>query len=101
LPAQAYTVSPKARPNPLHLTTIDAWNLSLQRALTPTLSLTIAYVGNKGTHTLGDGDSNNTNPNESALVLPGSLSVTGQTLNADPNGPGGVLTAGYSGGVSN
>ncbi|HWE83350.1 MAG TPA: TonB-dependent receptor [Terracidiphilus sp.] len=101
LPAEAYQVSPKARPNPLHFPTIDAWNLALQRALTPTMALTIAYVGNKGTHTLGDGDNNNTNPNESALFLPGSDSVTGQTLHWDPSGPGGTLPSGYSGGVSN
>ncbi len=101
LPAQNYQVSTKARPNPLHFPTIDAWNLSVQRALTPTLSITAAYVGNKGTHTLGDGDGNNTNPNEGALVLPGQYSVTGQTLNWDPNGPSGTLGAGYSGGVSN
>ena len=101
LPAQNYQVSTKARPNPLHFPTIDAWNVSVQRAITPTLALTLAYVGNKGTHTLGDGDGNNTNPNEGALVLPGSYSVTGQTLNWDPNGPNGTLTAGYGGGVSN
>jgi outer membrane receptor protein involved in Fe transport len=101
LPAQAYQVSPKARPVPLNFPTIDAWNLSVQRAITPTLSITAAYVGNKGTHTLGDTDQNNTNPNEGALSLPGSFSVTGQTLNWDPSGPSGVLPAGYSGGVSN
>ena len=101
LPAQGYAVSPKARPNPLHFPTIDAWNLSVQRALTPTLSLTVAYVANKGTHTLGDTDQNNTNPNEAALFLPGQYSVTGQALNWDPSGPGKVLPAGYSGGVSN
>lgn len=101
LPAEAYQVSPKARPNPLHFPTIDAWNLAVERALTPTLSLTIAYVGNKGTHTLGDGDSNNTNPNESGLVLPGQYSETGQTLKWDPNGLSKNLPAGYTGGVSN
>ncbi|HTX76234.1 MAG TPA: TonB-dependent receptor [Terracidiphilus sp.] len=104
LPAQGYSVSPSARPNPIHLTTIDAWNLAVQHALTPTMALTIAYVGNKGTHTLGDGDSNGTNPNEAANVLPGQYSVTGQTLNYDPNGQGGGTTmfpSGYSGGVSN
>ena len=101
LPAQGYAVSPKARPNPLRFPTIDAWNLSLQHALTPTLALTIAYVATKGTHDLGDGDNNNTNPNEPALFLPGSYSVTGQALNWDPAGPGGPLPAGYSGGVSN
>jgi hypothetical protein len=108
LPAQGYAVSPKARPNPLNFPTIDAWNLSVQRAITPTLSITAAYVGNKGTHTLGDTDQNNTNPNEGALSLPGNFSSTGQTLNWDPNGAGqtvnGVTTplpAGYSGGVAN
>ena len=101
LPAQGYAVSPKARPNPLNFPTIDAWNLSVQRAITPTLSITAAYVGNKGTHTLADGDGNNTDPNESALSLPGSYSPTGQTLNWDPNGLDGVLPAGYSGGVKN
>src|SRR6185437_5605818 len=104
LPAEAYQVSPKARPNPLNFPTIDAWNLAVQRALTPPMSLTVAYVGNKGTHTLGDGDSNNTNPNEAALFLPGQYSVTGQTLNwapADEGGLGGTLPAGYSSPVSN
>ena len=104
LPAEAYQVSPKARPNPLHFPTIDAWNAAFQRAVTPTLALTIAYVGNKGTHTLGDGDSNNTNPNEAALFLPGAYSVTGQTLHwetADQGGLGGTLPSGYNGGVSN
>jgi len=85
LPAQGYAVSPKARPNPLHFPTIDAWNFSVQRALSSTMSLTVAYVGNKGTHTLGDGDANNTDPNESALSLPGQYSVNGQTLHWDPN----------------
>ena len=85
LPNPGTTVSSSSRPNPLHLTTIDAWNLSVQRALTPTLSLTAAYVGNKGTHTLGDGDSNGTNPNESAVFLPGANSYSGQSLHYDPS----------------
>jgi hypothetical protein len=109
LPAEGYAVSPSSRANPLHFTTIDAWNLSVQRSLTPTLALTVAYVGNKGTHTLGDGDSNGINPNESANFLPGAFSVTGQTLNYDPNGLSGndahgnpiLFPTSYSGGVSN
>jgi hypothetical protein len=87
LPAAAYGVKPKARPDPLHFPTIDAWNLSLQRAITPTLTFTAAYVGNKGTHTLGDTDQNNTDPNESALFLPGDFSRNGQTLHWDPAAP--------------
>jgi hypothetical protein len=35
----------------MQLPTIDAWNLTIQHAVTPTLSAEIAYVGNKGTHT--------------------------------------------------
>ena len=92
LPAQGYPVSPKARPNPLHFPTIDAWNLAFQRAITRPLTLTMAYVGNKGTHTLGDGDSNNTDPNESALFLPGQFSRNGQTLHWDPSGAGNRTT---------
>ena len=103
LPAQGYNTSPKSRPNPLLFPTIDAWNAAFQHAITANLTMTIAYVGNKGTHTLGDGDNNNTNPNEGALFLPGQYSVTGQTLNADPDGLDNSkpLPAGYSGGVSN
>ena len=109
LPAEGYAVSPSARANPLHFTTIDAWNLSVQRSITPTLALTVAYVGNKGTHTLGDGDSNGTNPNEATNFLPGAFSVTGQSLNYDPHGLSGKDASGnptlfptsYSGGVSN
>ena len=105
LPAQGYAVHPKARPNPLHFPTIDAWNLAFQRSLTPNLTMTIAYVANKGTHTLGDTDQNNTDPNESALFLPGQYSRNGQTLHWDPNAPkytdpatGGIAP---DGGVSN
>ncbi|HTV05827.1 MAG TPA: TonB-dependent receptor [Acidobacteriaceae bacterium] len=86
LPNPGYAVSTKARPDPMRLPTLDAWNLSVERALTPTMSLTVAYVGNKGTHTLSDGDGNNTNPNEAAIFLPAKYSVTGSALHYDPNG---------------
>jgi hypothetical protein len=97
LPNPGFNVDTKARPNPLRLPTIDAWNLSLQQAVTPTLSVTLAYVGNKGTHTLSSGISNNTNPNEAGIVLPAQYSIEGRTLHfttptaegsavADPNG---------------
>jgi hypothetical protein len=98
LPNPGSQVDSSSRPNPLHLTTIDAWNLSVQRALTPTLSLTVAYVGNKGTHTLGDGDSNGTNPNEAAVNFPGANSITGQALHFDPSVPAGTIAA--NGGTS-
>ena len=93
LPNPGSEVSTKARPNPLNFPTIDAWNLSVQRALTSTMTLTVAYVGNKGTHTLGDGDSNNTNPNEAAINLPAMYSVNGQALHYDPSVPGGTIAS--------
>jgi hypothetical protein len=86
LPNPGSEVSTKARPNPLRLPTLDAWNLSVQQSITPTLSLTMAYVGNKGTHTLSAGDGNNTNPNEPAIFLPAQFSVTGQPTHYDPAG---------------
>ncbi len=49
------------------------------------MSLTIACVGNKGTHTLGDGDSNGTNHNESFVNVPGANTVTGQRIHFDPS----------------
>jgi hypothetical protein len=98
LPNPGSQVTSSSRPNPLHLTTIDAWNLSVQHSLTPTLSVTAAYVGNKGTHTLGDGDSNGTNPNEAAVNFPGTDSITGQTLHFDPSVPSGQIAA--NGGTS-
>ena len=85
LPNPGAAVTSKVRQNPLTFPTIDAWNLAVQRAITPTMTLTVAYVGNKGTHTLGDGDNRNTNPNEAAINLPGAFSYTGQALHYDPS----------------
>ena len=85
LPNPGALINSKSRPTTLRLPTLDAWNLTIQQSVTPTLSFTIAYVGNKGTHTLSSGDGNNTNPNETAIVLPAVYSVTGQTLHFDPS----------------
>jgi hypothetical protein len=54
--------------------------------------VTIAYVGNKGTHTFGDISGNTTNPNEAAIALSPSQTFNGQALHWDPNLPdlGGV-----------
>jgi hypothetical protein len=87
LPNPGNSVSTNARPNPMNFPTLDAWNASVQHALTSNLTVTAAYVGNKGTHTLSAGDGNTTNPNESAINLPGSFSPTGQALHYDPNAP--------------
>ncbi|HYK36902.1 carboxypeptidase regulatory-like domain-containing protein [Alloacidobacterium sp.] len=90
LPSPGYAVNVKARPDGLRLPTLDAWNLSIQRAITPTLSATLAYVGNKGTHTLSAGDGNTTNPNEAGIFLPANYSINGQTLHYDPSVASGI-----------
>ena len=84
VPNPGYGVTVKARPNGMRLPTLDAWNASLQQSLTPTLSFTIAYVGNKGTHTLSDGDGNSTNPNEAGINLPAQYSIEGRGLHYVP-----------------
>jgi hypothetical protein len=102
LPNPGYAVNSRARPFPLRFPTIDAWNAAFQRAITPNLTMTVAYVGNKGTHTMGDSSGNQTNWNEAAINLPGANSPTGQALHYDPTVPqnkisanGGVATQNY------
>jgi hypothetical protein len=87
-------VSVKARPFTERLPTLDAWNAAIQHSLTPTMSVEAAYVGNKGTHTLSDGDGNNTNPNEAAISLPGSFTQNGVALHYDPTVKTGVSANG-------
>lgn len=77
------SVNVKARPFVERLPTLDAWNAAFQRSLTPTLSIEVSYVGNKGTHTLSDGDGNNTNPNEPASVLPAAYTQNNTALHYD------------------
>ena len=89
------SVSVKARPFTERLPTLDAWNAAVQRSLTPTISVEVSYVGNKGTHTLSDGDGNNTNPNEAAISLPASYTQNNVALHYDP--AGGTCTAGTAG----
>ncbi|HEY3705813.1 MAG TPA: carboxypeptidase regulatory-like domain-containing protein [Terracidiphilus sp.] len=93
LPNPGALVNSRARPNPLRFPEIDAWNLAYQRSITPTMSVTLAYVGNKGTYTLGDSSGNTINPNEAAIVLPGSLGPGGQTLHWDPSWTGSTPSA--------
>jgi outer membrane receptor protein involved in Fe transport len=98
LPSPGYAVTSKARPNALRLPTIDAWNAAVQQSLSPTVSLTMAYVGNKGTHTLFDNSGQLDNPNEAAIVLPAQYSATGQQLHYDPTVKSGIAA---NGGTSN
>ena len=55
-------VDPRIRPTTQRLPTLDAWNATLQRQLTPTMNIEVAYIGNKGTHVFaGNGPAYNTN----------------------------------------
>ncbi|MBV9480107.1 MAG: TonB-dependent receptor, partial [Acidobacteria bacterium] len=63
LEGPANNVSPKVRPTKQVLPTLDAWNVTVQRQVTNSLSLEVAYIGNKGTHVFaGDSPSYNANP---------------------------------------
>ena len=95
LPNPGNLVTSRTRPTTLRLPTIDAWNLSLQQSFTPTTSLTIAYVGNKGTHTFGDVSGNTVNPNEPGINLPAANSIIpGQALHYDPSVTTGIAANG-------
>jgi len=81
----ANAVDPRIRPTRQRLPTLDAWNATLQRQITSTLNLEVAYIGNKGTHVFaGNGPAYNTNE---AAIGPGSAIVvchdptTGAALN--------------------
>jgi hypothetical protein len=88
-------LSAKVRGNPQLLPTVDAWNLSLQRQLTNSVSATLAYVGNKGTHTFA-GDGQTVNLNAVAACIPASQSANGQGLCWNPNAPSTPPTPGQN-----
>jgi hypothetical protein len=74
-------VSPRIRPTTQRLPTIDQWNATIQRQITPTLNITASYVGNKGTHVFaGNGPAYNTNE---AAIGPGTDAYQ-CTPNKDP-----------------
>lgn len=60
---------------PFHtrMPTVDSWNATVQRQITPTLSLQAAYVGNKGSHIfVGENNWINLNtPTEAGFCQPG------------------------------
>jgi hypothetical protein len=58
----------------------------------------MAYVGNKGTHTLFDLSGQPLNTNEAAIFLPAQYSITGQPLHYDPTVKSGIAA---NGGTSN
>ena len=70
------------RPIKQVLPTLDAWNLTVQRQVTNTISAEVAYVGNKGSHGFsGDGPNYDINP--VSMFLYGAI----DPLNPVPNSP--------------
>lgn len=59
-------VTPRVRPTTQRLPTLDAWNATIQRQVTPTMSVEVAYIGNKGTHVFA-GLGPSYDPNEVAV----------------------------------
>ncbi|MGB9402730.1 MAG: TonB-dependent receptor [Candidatus Acidiferrales bacterium] len=60
-------VSPRIRPTYQRLPMLDAWNAAVQHQLTSSMTVEVAYVGNKGTHEfVGTSATYNANP-----VFPG------------------------------
>ena len=49
------TTQGNARPRVQRLPTIDQWNATIQRQITPTINVTASYIGNKGTHVFAGG----------------------------------------------
>lgn len=67
------------------LPSVDAWNVSLQRQVTPSLSATIAYVGNKGTHSFtDDGPTYGVNDPTLAGYVKGCGFLAGSATQPDP-----------------
>jgi hypothetical protein len=93
-------VQPRVRPDRQTLPTLDAWNLTIQRQLTNTTSLEVAYVGNKGTHVFagnsaaydvnqvayGGGTSPVTVVDAAGNSVPTSVVPTGTSCSALPSG---------------
>src|SRR5882724_2936588 len=67
-------VSVSVLPRRMRLPTLDAWNLTLQHQITPTLSLEAGYVANKGTHVFA-GNNPRYDVNQPSIVGFGTLST--------------------------
>src|ERR1700722_13554272 len=60
-------VSVPTRPLFVRLPTLDAWNLTVQQQITPTMAFQIAYVGSHGIHNMFD-SSNQASPNTQTIA---------------------------------
>src|SRR5439155_18859813 len=66
-------VTPFAISN-MRLPTVDAWNFTVQRQMTNSVSVEAAYVGNRGTHVFA-GPGGDYDPNQATLVGVGTLTT--------------------------
>ena len=71
LPDQVFA---SALPDNIQLPAVDSWNLTVQRAVTATLSVEAGYVGNRGTNAFV-GDAPGYNINQASIVGYGNLSI--------------------------
>jgi hypothetical protein len=70
------------RPIRQALPSVDAWNITIQRQLTNTMSLEVAYVGSKGTHGFaGDGPNYDINP----IAVGDGTALTKASIASGPN----------------
>jgi len=60
--------------NPIRFPTVDAWNFTIQRQLTASASMEVAYVGTKGTHVFA-GTGGDYDPNQADINGFGTLSL--------------------------
>ncbi len=57
------SIAPRIRPTKQRIATIDMWNVTVQHQLTSTMTVEVAYLGNKATHGFaGDGPAYQPNP---------------------------------------
>jgi hypothetical protein len=83
-------INAHSRPMTERLPTLDAWNLSLENQVSRTVAVTLAYVGNKGSHTFTSGGPA-VNPNQLAISANGFTfnppSATNPAVGENPNLP--------------
>jgi Carboxypeptidase regulatory-like domain/TonB dependent receptor/TonB-dependent Receptor Plug Domain len=84
-PGKLATSTIEAHP---HRNYVEEWNLNVQRQLSPTLSLTVGYVGSHGVHNLTRGDDGN-------MTIPTQTSA-GLLFPCGPDGSGATCVPGFS-----
>jgi hypothetical protein len=92
------SVDPRIRPTVQRPASVDMWNATVQHQLTQTITLEVAYIGNKGTHGFA-GDGPTYNVNQRSIVGYGTIAPDNRrpyfnkftypdVLVPDPNNPG-------------